>query len=279
MMFERIGIVGGSGQMGRMFADAFRASGRSVVTTDADTIHKERWLVQDSDVIVVSVPIDVTVTVIRRLRPWLHSTQLLTDFSSVKSGTIPALLETDAAVISCHPMFGSMPDFSSQNVILLPARPGKFLAGFQRLFREIGLNVVVMDDWKKHDEYMSFIQGLMHFFHIVFTQTLRKKGADLATLMAICSPVYQANFAFTCRILQRDPHLYTHILMDNPANAAVLSSFIDEAKEGLKLIQKKNDVVFMDRFLENRAFLGRFAETFSRQSDFLVEKLKEFSSP
>jgi prephenate dehydrogenase len=264
-MIERIGIIGGSGQMGRMFAGALQAAGRTVNTTDLETMDREQWLVNTSDAVIISVPIDATPSVVRRIRPWLNAQQLIADFSSVKSGIIPALLETEAAVISCHPMFGHMPEISRQNIILLPARPRQYLTEFQRLFREIGLNVVVMDDWQKHDECMSFIQGLMHFFHIVFTQTLRKKGVDLSTLLAICSPVYQANF-------------YTHILMDNPENIGVLGSFIEEAKEGLSLIRNKDEVAFKESFLENREFLGKFAEIFGQQSDFLVEKLKGYQT-
>ncbi|MCP4296464.1 MAG: prephenate dehydrogenase/arogenate dehydrogenase family protein, partial [Proteobacteria bacterium] len=120
---------------------------------------------------------------------------------------------------------------------------------------------------------------LMHFLHIVFTQTLFSKDVDLDTLLSICSPVYQANFAFACRILQRDPHLYTHILMDNPENVGILKSFIDQAKNSLKLIQNKDETAFKENFLHYREFLGEHAEEFSNQSDFLVDKLREFSQP
>jgi len=276
-MINTIGIIGGSGQMGQMFQTAFRSLGKIVHTTDIDSTQRESWLVRNCEVVIVSVPIDAGAQVIQRIRPWLHEQQLLSDFSSVKNAVIPAMLETEAAVVSCHPMFGTMADLSRQNIILLPVRPKKFLAKYQRLYRDIGLNVVIVDDWKKHDEFMSFIQGLMHFFHIVFTQTLRANRVDLATLLSICSPVYQANFAFTCRILQRDPHLYTRIQTDNPENRAILGSFIEQAQESLKLSQKKDRKACEERFIENRRYLGSFAEVFSEQSDFLVEKLKQYS--
>ena len=92
----------------------------------------------------------------------------------------------------------------------------------------------MMADWKKHDETMSVIQGLMHFIHIVFSRTLQSRDVDLQTILSVCSPVYQANFAFACRILQRDPKLYTDILMDNPENESILKSFLDEAKQSFK---------------------------------------------
>ena len=276
-MINTIGIIGGLGQMGSMFEQEFKRLGKDVLISDINTISAEKNLVTQSDLIIVSVPIDESSKVVKRISPWLRENQLISDFCSVKSKIVPAMLDTEAAIISTHPMFGSMPDISKQNIVLLPVRQKKFLSKLQRLYESLGLNVVVMEDWKKHDESMSFIQGLMHFFHIVFTQTLQTKQVDLETLLSICSPVYQANFAFTCRILQRDPHLYTHILMDNPENINVLKSFIDQAFESLKLIQKKDESAFKENFIASREYLGSFGEVFSDQSDFLVEKIKEYS--
>ncbi|MCP4749590.1 MAG: prephenate dehydrogenase/arogenate dehydrogenase family protein [Proteobacteria bacterium] len=277
-MMKKIGIIGGTGQMGQMFERYFKAHGKEVLISDEYSKPKEKKLVTQSDVIIVSVPIHESVNVIRRIKPWLRRDQLLSDFCSVKSKIIPVMAECEASIISCHPMFGPMPEIAKQNIILLPVRADKFLSKYKRMYQELDLNVVVMDDWKKHDESMSFIQGLMHFFHIVFTQTLKSKHVDLSTLLSICSPVYQANFAFTCRILQRDPGLYTHILMDNPENINVLKNFIQQAQESLKLIQKKDESAFKERFIENREYLGEFGKIFSSQSDFLVEKMKEYST-
>ncbi|MBU2645689.1 prephenate dehydrogenase/arogenate dehydrogenase family protein [bacterium] len=276
-MINTIGIIGGTGQMGSMFKREFKRLGKEVLISDLESVSAEKSIVAKSDLLIVSVPIDESSKVVNRIRPWLNENQLLSDFCSVKTKIIPSMLETEAAIISVHPMFGAMVDISKQNIILLPVRQKKFLAKYQRIYESLGLNVVIMDDWKKHDVSMSFIQGLMHFFHIVFTQTLKSKHVDLETLLSICSPVYQANFAFTCRILQRDPHLYTHILMDNPENLNILKSFIDQAQESLKLIQKKDEKTFMENFVSYRDYLGNFGKIFSDQSDFLIEKIKEYS--
>jgi len=99
----------------------------------------------------------------------------------------------------------------------------------------------------------------------------------LETILSMCSPVYQANFAFACRIIQRDPHLYTHILMDNPENVQVLSKFIDEASKSLKLIQKKDEQAFQNNFLGYREYLGKYGADFNEQSEYLVNKLREYN--
>lgn len=277
-MIETIGIIGGTGQMGRMFAREFRSLNKRVMTTDITSVDQEKALVENCELIIISVPIEESEGVVRRIQPWLRDHHLLSDFCSVKNRIIPAMLETNATLISCHPMFGFLPEVSKQNLILIPIRDRGRLEEYRRLYDDAGLNVVIIQDWEKHDQYMSIIQGLMHFFHIVFTHTLKNKDVDLSTLLSICSPVYRANFAFTCRILQRDPGLYTHILMDNPENVTVLSDFIHQARKSLDQIEGKDIDGFAGEFKESRSYLGEFAELFSSQSDYLVEKIKEYQS-
>ena len=276
-MFGTIGIIGGTGQMGQMFKQHFESSGIEVLISDESSIAFERELVDRSEMVIVSVPLGQNEAVVERISPHLSNNQLLSEYSSVKVKIVPAMLKTAACVISTHPMFGNLSDISKQNIILLPVRPGKYLSKLKRLYENLNLNAVVLQEWQKHDESMSYIQGLMHFFHIVFTQTMKSKDVDLSTLLSICSPVYQANFAFTCRILQRDPHLYTHILMDNPENLTVLNRFVEQAQESIRLLQKKDEKGFIKRFEENREFLGEHGAEFSNQSDFLVEQMKRYS--
>ncbi len=263
--------------MGQMFESCFRSRGLRVLVSDKSSRSSEKELVQNSDVIIISVPLGDGVSVIRRIAPQLTENQLLSDFSSVKTNIIPEMLKTGASVISTHPMFGKLKDLTGQNIILIPVRAGSFQAEYSQLFSDLGLNVAVISDWKQHDKLMSFVQGLMHFFHIVFTQTMKSNQVDLSTLLSVCSPVYRANFAFSCRILQRDPHLYTHILMDNPENIEVLNQFIEQATKSIELLQDKDENAFIDSFLENREYLGKHGEEFSNQSDFLIEQMKNFS--
>ncbi len=277
MLIDKIGIIGGSGQMGQMFGKSFELLGKKVLYSDKSTISFEKELVQSSDLVIVCVPLGEGAVVINRIAPYLTQNHLLSDFASVKTVIVPEMLKTDAQVISSHPMFGRLKSMANQNIILLPVRPGQFQPELKKLYKSMELNVVIIDEWERHDNLMSYIQGLMHFFHIVFTQTMRSGDIDLSTLLSMCSPVYRANFAFTCRILQRDPHLYTHILMDNPENLSVLKRFVDEAQKSIALIECKDEETFIGDFLKSRSFLEDHGEDFSKQSDYLIEQLKTYS--
>lgn len=263
--------------MGQMFGKSFELLGKKVLYSDKSTISFEKELVQSSDLVIVCVPLGEGAVVINRIAPYLTQNHLLSDFASVKTVIVPEMLKTDAQVISSHPMFGRLKSMANQNIILLPVRPGQFQPELKKLYKSMELNVVIIDEWERHDNLMSYIQGLMHFFHIVFTQTMRSGDIDLSTLLSMCSPVYRANFAFTCRILQRDPHLYTHILMDNPENLSVLKRFVDEAQKSIALIECKDEETFIGDFLKSRSFLEDHGEDFSKQSDYLIEQLKTYS--
>ncbi len=278
-MIKTIGIIGGRGMMGQMFVPAFESLGCEVMVSGSYDQHLEKTLVKECEMVIISSPLDKSVEVIHRIKGWLKQGQLISDFTSVKTGIVPEMLKTDADVISTHPMFGRVNDIKGNNVIILPVRPGKWQHKVERLYKSLELNTTVLQDWKEHDKMMSLIQGLMHFIHITFSHALEKSGVDLDLLLSICSPVYQANFAFACRILQRDPSLYGHILMDNPQNTQVIKHFLDEAHNSLKTIENKDFDGFNHQFAKTKDFLGTQGEVFSKQSDFLVEMLKSYQPP
>ena len=104
-------IVGGGGQMGRLFEKMLTLSGYQV-----RTLEKEDWanapeMVADAGMVIVSVPIHVTEQVIAKLPP-LPADCILVDLASVKAGPLQAILSVHSGpVVGLHPMFG--PDSGS----------------------------------------------------------------------------------------------------------------------------------------------------------------------
>ncbi len=275
-MINQIGIIGGSGKMGQMFKKAWDAQGLQCLISDETDLKAEQQILSQCDLVVISVPIDVSLKVLKRISASLHPGQILTDFTSIKSEIVPAMLKTKAEVISCHPMFGPTSDMRGQNIILLPTVGSKRLPQLKRLFSNLGLNVEIIKKWQDHDRLMSYIQALMHFVHIVFASAVEHSGFDIEELMAVASPVYRANFAFACRIISRDPRLYSHILLDNSNNQAVIKSFIDQANNVYSQIKKNDEKEVLQTLGKLNSYLGHFATDFSKESDFLVEQMTKF---
>ena len=103
------GIIGGTGQMGRFFAEVFRAAGWDVIVSGRTTPLTGRDIAGEADLVMVSVPIRATVAVIREVAPLLSEEQIFCDLTSLKAEPVGAMLASRAEVIGLHPMLGRVP--------------------------------------------------------------------------------------------------------------------------------------------------------------------------
>jgi prephenate dehydrogenase len=268
-----IGLVGGTGIMGQMFKGLFEASGYRVLISGLETELSNERLVEASDVVIFAVPVRDTVSVIRSLAPLVRPGQLLSDFTSIKQEPVAAMLETDASVIGCHPIFGPLPTPEGQNLAMCPARPGPFLDWYRGFFESHGIRVVSITP-EEHDESMAFIQGLTHFINITFANTLRTRGANLDRLLELCSPVYRVFFAMLSRILSGDPQLYGQIQITNRANIPVVKDFQDNGAALLRLVEREDWEGVYGLIAEAAQNLGDYKLTARAESDFLIEQMR-----
>lgn len=104
-------IIGGNGQMGRLFNRLLTLSGYQVRVLDQEDWPQAEQLLADAGMVIVSVPIHVTEQVISRL-PTLPADCILVDLASVKNRPLHAMLAAHSGpVVGLHPMFG--PDVGS----------------------------------------------------------------------------------------------------------------------------------------------------------------------
>ena len=119
----KTGIIGGTGRMGRLFARVFKNAGYEVLVSGRKTAITSADIVQQCDIVIVSVPIHDTVRVIDDIAPLLKPGQLLCDFTSLKVRPVEAMLRSEADVIGLHPMFGpTVKSINRQTIIVCPVR-------------------------------------------------------------------------------------------------------------------------------------------------------------
>src|SRR5512136_937942 len=134
----KVGIIGGTGRMGRFFGGVFSRAGYEVMVCGRRKESSCREIAEQCPVVMVSVPIRETVPVIQKIAPLLTKDQLLCDLTSLKAGPVAAMLESSASVIGLHPMFGpSAPSLKGQTIIattsrVSPERAASFLSVFER---------------------------------------------------------------------------------------------------------------------------------------------------
>ncbi|MCK5507136.1 MAG: prephenate dehydrogenase/arogenate dehydrogenase family protein, partial [Desulfobacterales bacterium] len=79
-----IGIIGGTGGMGRWFKRFFSEAGHNVLISGRKTELTYKDVVKKCDVVILSVPIDAAISIAGEIGPLMSQNQLLTDFCSLK---------------------------------------------------------------------------------------------------------------------------------------------------------------------------------------------------
>ncbi|MDI6737055.1 MAG: prephenate dehydrogenase/arogenate dehydrogenase family protein [Nanoarchaeota archaeon] len=249
----KIAIIGGKGQMGLMFAEAFKKEGCELTLTGSKNNNLEA--VKDADIVIITVPIRQTVKVIEEIAPCMKEDSLLTDFTSVKVKPIEAMKKAKCGILGGHPLFDSSVGFENQNFILCPIKENKNSEWYRKFLKSLKLNVIEMTA-DEHDRQMAVIQGLTHISNISLGYALKKIGYDLSKAEKLSSPVYLLRLYTAGRILAQDEKLYSDIEMENPYSKETARAYLEAVKEIENTVEKEDKTAFERIFLESKHYFG-----------------------
>ncbi len=270
----RVGIVGGTGRMGRFFSEIFTRAGYDVAVAGRRTPRSALRLAAECEIVMVSVPIRQTVRVIREIAPLLAEGQLFCDLTSLKTEPVRAMLESAADVIGLHPMFGPTASrLLGQTIIATPARcSDETLSRFLGIFEAEGARITVTTP-QEHDRMMAVVQGLTHFVTLSVAETLRRAGIDPRDTTPFTSPVYQIELGLVGRLLAQDNSLYGDILQLNPFVPESLD-YCEESVRTLRTVVLSGDPdEFRSVFLSNAGHFGPCAERGMKMTDELIRHM------
>jgi prephenate dehydrogenase len=218
-----IGIIGGTGGIGKWFADFFAGEGHTVHVSGKLEKMSLPELAAACRIVVVAVPIVSTIDVIREVGPLLPEEALLMDLTSLKEKPVRTMLAASRAeVIGCHPLFGpDVPSMKGQNIVLCPARGGRWLGFLQEIFAKNGARITVTAP-AEHDRMMALIQGLTHLETLLTGLTLLDSGVESSELEAFSTPVFRTKQAIAAKVFGPRPGLYAALLAENPNMPALL---------------------------------------------------------
>ncbi|WP_459201351.1 prephenate dehydrogenase [Methanococcus sp. CF] len=261
-----ISIIGGTDGLGKWFASFLKNRGYDVIVSGRDVIkgkevEKELGVTytnnninaaKKGDIVIISVPINVTESVIKDVAPHVREGSLLMDITSIKERPAKLMNELSKSgvfVLPTHPMFGpETPSLNRQVVILTPIEKEKnpFFEKVKDFLEIEGAKVIVVSP-KEHDKIMGVVQGLTHFVYISLGSTLKDLGIDIKESRNFASPIYELMINIIARIIGQNPYLYADIQMHNPQIKLIHDTFIRNCENISEIVQNKD----RDNFVEN----------------------------
>jgi len=271
-----VAVIGGRGAMGRCMADLFGDLGHAVMVADLETALTPEEAAAMADVVVISVPIECTVEVIRQLGPRVREDALLMDVTSIKTDPMAAMLESSrASVVGTHPLFGpSVHSLQGQRILLTPGRGETWRGWLGTMLRARGLSVMETTP-PEHDRAMAIVQVLTHFSSEVMGRTLAGLSVSIDETLAFRSPVYLMELLMTARHFAQSPDLYASIQMSNPMSGEVTKAYLVAVTELKRIIDDNDRDGIRTMFDRVRTFFGDFTDEALEQSSNLIDRLVE----
>lgn len=285
-----IGIVGSAGAYGRWLRTFFDARmGLAVLGHDPADPGSDRAedLLGRADVLLFAVPIRGTAALIR---DWTvrsggrEAGRLWLDVTSIKSGPVAAMLESQAEVVGLHPLTAppKSPTLAGRVLAVCRARLEHWTPWLDTLLEALEAECVAVEPLR-HDRAMALVQAMVHATHLAQAGVLDAQApevGDLTALLPLRSAAFAMDVAVAARILAQNPTIYEDIQFENPFVPEALR-LLAERLAGIAGLVEQGDAAARARFRSehlagNRAAFGERAlaagnDTFERIGCLLAD--------
>jgi prephenate dehydrogenase len=256
-----IAVIGGTKGLGKWIASFLKDKGFAVLITGRDRITGEKVASKlgvdynpnkqaacEADVVIISVPINVTSQVIKEVTPHIKGGSLLLDVTSVKEKPTELMdkyAPPGVEVLPTHPMFGPrIRSLDGQVIVLTPLEKGKWYNKVIKFLEGENARVLVTTP-QVHDEMMSVIQGLTHLAYISIAATIEKLHVDVRESRKFASPIYNLMLDMIARIVAQNPYLAYSIQNHNRHVKKPHETFLSTFKELMGMIRDHDENGFV----------------------------------
>lgn len=273
---RRILFIGGGGRMGTLFRGFAENSGHITDSIERSDWYRLDQLSADCDMVIVTVPIEETLRVVRRLQDRLDPNTVLADFTSNKAEPVAAMLAAHTGpVLGMHPMHGpDVPNLSKQLMVICPGRQSEQAEWFVEQCRLWGMRVIEREP-EQHDRAMDLVQGLRHFVALLHGSFMRRHDLKPADMLDLSSPIYRAELMMTGRIFAQDPALYADIVFSSEQRRNLLLAFLEHHEAMAEMVRNNDRDGFIREFEAVTDFFGEFATQALQESSYLINRLAE----
>ena len=264
-------VFGGKGALGTRLVSQLEQTGYSVITIDKDDDWPTQNKLANAQLVLMSVPVNKTVELIKQLPP-LAEDCVLADVTSIKDAPLKAMLQQHKGpVVGLHPMFGpSVKNLAKQLVVVTHGRNQNQYQWVLDQFINWGAHLHEVNA-NKHDDAMGWIQAMRHLSTFAYGVHLASERVDIKELLELSSPIYRMELMMIGRLFAQNAELYADIIAANKSQFSSIrrylqrfSSIIDDIEAG-----KKTD--FIRLFNEVSEYFGEFSGQFLKESESLVQ--------
>jgi prephenate dehydrogenase len=247
MLGKNITIIGGSGGMGQVFGKYFKNHGFNITlyARNEEKLKKvanrlgvkydvslEKSVI-DADIVMISIPINSTPLMIKKVAPLLKKEALIFDITSLKHKVYKSLKDVSETFpincISLHPMFG--PGIKNlKNYVIIYLRVGgtknynDSIDNLLNIFRKDGV-IITETTPDTHDLRIALTLGVPHMLNIIFLKLLKSSNESLKELTKYTGTTFLLQKVFAESIIQREMEMFSDIQMENQEFHKVLDLF------------------------------------------------------
>ncbi len=273
---KHILFIGGDGGMGKLYKRITKQTGHQTYSIDKGNWHELEEISGKLDLVIITVPINITEQVISRLSNRLNKETILADFTSNKTKPMQAMLDNhDGPIIGLHPMHGpDVENLSKQLMVVCPARFPEKSEWFIKQCELWGMRIVNAEP-EKHDHVMHLVQGLRHFVALLHGSFMKHYDLKPVDMLDYSSPIYRAELMMTGRIFAQSAELYADIVFSNQERRELLLNFFEHHKRLAELVEKNDRDGFIKEFEGVTDFFGKFATQALTESGYLINRLAD----
>lgn len=273
---KHILFIGGEGGMGKLYKRITEQTGHHAYSIDKSNWYELEEISPILDMVIVTVPIQITEQVIDRLKNRLKPETILADFTSNKSAPIEKMLDIhEGPVVGLHPMHGpDVQNLSKQLMVVCPGRDAEQAKWFIEQCKLWGMRVIEADQ-QKHDHVMHMVQGLRHFVALLHGSFMKEYDLRPADMLEYSSPIYRAEMMMTGRIFAQSAELYADIVFANEERRDLLTKFFNHHQKLAELVKDNDREGFIREFEGVTDFFGKFATQALNESGYLINRLAD----
>ncbi|AFY55557.1 prephenate dehydrogenase [Rivularia sp. PCC 7116] len=271
---RRVTVIGGKGGMGRFFSQQLVTAGHDVNILDTDDWDKAENLLGKVDLVLVCVPIDCTLEVIKKASKYLSPTTALADITSIKSPILSAMLSHHSgAVVGLHPMFApGVNSFLSQKIIVCPGRMQERLQWFLDFIKNEGGKLIYSTP-EEHDKMMVIVQAIRHFTTFSLGSFLSEQPVNINRSLEFSTPVYRQQIGIVSRLIAQSAPMIVDIILATEERRDAIARFANTNNRLAELvIQGDRDSLICELQKVQSFFKEETTDSFG-ESNYLIDAL------